>query len=112
MGDDCLRKVAQAIAGCLRRPGDTVARYGGEEFAVILPNTDLAGAGHMARSIGDTVSQLMIPHAESDAAGHVTISLGVAALFPSTGYHIDRFIKKADTALYKAKKQGRNRVVS
>jgi diguanylate cyclase (GGDEF)-like protein/PAS domain S-box-containing protein len=111
MGDDCLRTVAQAIEDCLRRPGDLVARYGGEEFAVILPNTDLEGAGHIAQTIRDAVSRLAIPHADSAAADHVTISLGVSAALPAAERDADTFLKTADTALYDAKKQGRNRVV-
>lgn len=111
MGDDCLRTVAQTIESCLRRPGDSVARYGGEEFAVILPNTDLDGAAYIANTIRDTVGRLMIPHASSNTADHVTISLGVAAAIPSTSLDADAFIGKADTALYAAKEQGRNRVI-
>lgn len=111
MGDDCLRTVAQTIDSCLRRPGDTVARYGGEEFAVILPNTNINGAGHMAQSIRDAISRRRIPHAESTAAEHVTISLGAVAACPSSDFDVAAFIEKADTALYAAKKQGRNQVV-
>jgi len=103
MGDDCLRTVAQTIEHCLRRPGDRVARYGGEEFAVILPNTDLDGAGYIANAIRESVEQLMIPHASSASTEHVTISLGVAAAIPSAAMDVDAFIKKADAALYTAK---------
>lgn len=111
MGDDCLRTVAQTIENCLRRPGDRVARYGGEEFAVILPNTDREGAEYIANTIRDTVGRLMIPHASSAVAEHVTISLGVAAAVPSTAMDVDAFIKKADAALYSAKEKGRNQVI-
>ena len=111
MGDDCLRRVAQTIEHCLRRPGDSVARYGGEEFAVILPNTDLDGAGYIANAIRESVARLRIPHASSAAAEHVTISLGVTAAVPSAALDVEGFIRKADAALYTAKEQGRNQIV-
>ncbi|HED2998902.1 TPA: diguanylate cyclase, partial [Citrobacter freundii] len=60
--DDTLKIVAATIAGSLQRPGDMAARYGGEEFAVVLPNTDLAGARHIAERIRENVEKLRIPH--------------------------------------------------
>src|SRR5690606_13952410 len=60
-GDEALVAVAQAAATTLRRPGDLVARYGGEEFAVLLPNTDRAGAEALAQTILDTVRALALP---------------------------------------------------
>ncbi len=61
--DNCLRAVARAININLKRPGDLADRYGGEGFAVILPQTDLYGAQHIAKIIGSEIQQLKIPHA-------------------------------------------------
>lgn len=109
-GDECLRAVAGAIGGAIFRPADMSARYGGEEFSVIMPNTDLAGAQAVAERICKAVGELAIPHAASSTAPHVTISLGVAAIVPTACSNLENLIAAADTALYQAKKEGRNRV--
>ena len=77
-GDDCLRRVARALAECVARPGDLVARYGGEEFVFILPETSLSGAVELAEKIRRSVLNLSIPHQSSPTSEYVTISLGVA----------------------------------
>ncbi|WP_084455593.1 sensor domain-containing diguanylate cyclase [Novosphingobium rosa] len=112
VGDDCLRAVASAIQSALRRPADLAARYGGEELAVILPDTDAAGAVQVAEAIRNAVQALAIPHSEN-AGGIVTISTGVATALSRTGASIQMpssLLQAADTALYKAKSNGRNRV--
>jgi len=110
-GDDCLRRVADALTAAMRRPSDFLARYGGEEFIAILPDTDAPGASIVASNACTQVERLAICHLGS-AGGVVTVSCGVAscsgeecAIAPGD------FIKKADQALYQAKKAGRNRVV-
>jgi diguanylate cyclase (GGDEF)-like protein/PAS domain S-box-containing protein len=110
MGDDCLWSVAQAIAEAVRRPADIAARYGGEEFAVILPDTPLKGALHVAEAIRCAVTALQIHHPRSTAAAHVTLSLGVAATVPDRNGSIEMLLQAADSALYQAKSEGRNRV--
>ncbi|MEN9216212.1 MAG: diguanylate cyclase [Gloeomargarita sp. HHBFW_bins_162] len=110
-GDDCLRRVAQAISQVANRPGDLVARYGGEEFAVILPNTPLARAMIMAERIRQAVAQLRIPHDKSLVHGYVTLSLGVTSILPSPETSPAQLVAAADQALYQAKQQGRNCVV-
>ena len=110
-GDECLRQVAQAVANCLQREEDLAARYGGEEFAVILPNTDGAGALEVAEKIRKAVENLLIPHEKSLAKSVVTLSLGACSLIPESGSEMNSIIKSADEALYKAKQTGRNRVV-
>ena len=110
-GDICLSSVAKAIRSQLRRPADLAARYGGEEFAAILPSTDPEGARHVAELIRGEVERLNLPHAASSAADHVTISVGVASLVPRDGVSPDELIRRADEALYRAKKEGRNRTV-
>ncbi len=110
-GDACLQSVAQALRGCVVRPGDFVARYGGEEFVVVLPGTPVEGALHIAEQIRTDIRKLSINHAGSDVDPFVTLSLGVAQGVPSPETKADAVLRAADAALYKAKKQGRNRVV-
>ncbi|WP_137939204.1 diguanylate cyclase [Chitinivorax sp. B] len=109
-GDECLRKIANALQDQLHRPGDLLARYGGEEFVILLPNTTLAGGIFIAEGMLKAVSTLKIPHAASSAADHVTLSLGVAATVPSEATAEGFLMYGADQALYSAKKSGRNRV--
>ena len=108
-GDDCLRAVAGAISDCVNRPADLTARYGGEEFALILPETDSHGAKAIAACILEKVRKLGIRHAASDAAETVTISLGVATAVPGNDSAAPSLVDKADSALYRAKENGRNR---
>lgn len=110
-GDQCLRQIAQLIQNTLHRPVDFCARYGGEEFIILLPETDLQGAKHFAEIIRQEVEYLHIPNENALPYQIVTISLGVAT---TTEMHAiasyEKLINLADTALYNAKKQGRNRV--
>ncbi|AFY45415.1 diguanylate cyclase [Nostoc sp. PCC 7107] len=108
-GDDCLIRVAQTVQQTVRRPADLVARYGGEEFAILLPNTDLAGAINVAQSIQQAIHVLAIPHVQSDVENIVTVSLGVTSLIPTWEIKPDILIALADQALYNAKQQGRDR---
>ena len=111
-GDRCLIAIAATIHQCMQRPMDLAARYGGEEFAAILPNTGATGAMYIAEKIRLAVQDLNIEHAAVD--GHVTISLGVASMIPTTARQdcpTSELIKIADQALYQAKNQGRNRSV-
>jgi diguanylate cyclase (GGDEF)-like protein len=87
------------------------ARYGGEEFAVLLPETDADGACCVARRILDAIRGLRIPHATSEAAPHVTVSLGVACLTAAGDIDHRILIQLSDEALYAAKNSGRNRVI-
>lgn len=109
-GDRCLRAVAQAIRQAVHRPADLVARYGGEEFAVILVDTDLAGAVAVAEKICNAVRLLETPHQASLVEQHVTLSVGAASLVPQTELSPAFLIEWADQSLYRAKQRGRNRV--
>ncbi len=109
-GDACLKKIAEVLNGTLHRPGDLLARYGGEEFVVVLPCTDREGAYLMAEIMRARIEELAIPHAASTAFGHVTVSLGVASLIPKHSTKLDELQLDADKALYRAKREGRNRV--
>ncbi|MBN8901594.1 MAG: diguanylate cyclase [Rhodospirillales bacterium] len=109
-GDVCLQGIASAIEGVLRRPADLAARYGGEEFVVMLPDTDHAGARHMAERIRAAVRALAKPHPESPY-GIVTVSLGVATAWPLPNGEPGgqgALVSAADHALYEAKASGRN----
>ena len=111
-GDDCLVRVAQAIAQVPQRPTDLVARYGGEEFVVILSNTDTQGALKVAQAIQDAIADLAIPHENSMISDHITLSLGVASLIPTSDQSLGNLIAYADQALYTAKKEGRDRAIA
>ncbi|MDD5479121.1 sensor domain-containing diguanylate cyclase [Rhodoferax sp.] len=131
-GDECLIKVAQAIAASVNRTGELAARYGGEEFAVVLPDADLARAQDTAERICQAVRSLNMAHAKSTAATIVTVSIGVVSVQPvftptsprtldaSSGdtttsampTGVQRMVNQADEALYRAKQTGRNRAVA
>ena len=113
-GDLCLQRVARALTGALMRPADQVFRYGGEEFVGLLPGTDAAGAADVAEQLRAAVEALAIPHEHASTAAVVTLSLGVATLDPGqeTASDTQSLLKRADEALYEAKKAGRNRVAS
>lgn len=110
-GDDCLKKVAEALGNTLKRPADFVARYGGEEFVCLLPNTNFDGGKTAAEMLRQSVENLAIPHPLSQAATHVTISLGLASLGTVAGDNAAILVEMADKALYTAKQSGRNRTV-
>ena len=109
-GDECLRRIATTIRNQLKRPADLAARYGGEEFACILPETGHAGAMHFARSVGDAIRALGMAHATAAHSDVVTISLGVCSGHAQTGVGPQAMLESADTQLYAAKAQGRDRV--
>ncbi len=111
-GDDCLRKVAEALEGSLRRSADTVARYGGEEFVAILPGTEPDGASTVAETLRQAVELLAIAHAYSAVSQVVTVSAGVASAIPMADSSAGTLVACADKRLYEAKFEGRNRVKS
>ena len=105
-GDDCIRRVARALAANVLRSDDLIARYGGDEFAAILHDIDLDDAIHVAERIRLAVADLAIPAHEEGAK--ITVSIGVAACLP--GENSNDLLRRADDALYRAKEGGRNRV--
>ena len=109
-GDICLKRISRVLAIVSKRAQDLPARYGGEEFVVLLPQTDLEHGRKLAEEIRYEVAALAIPHAYSEAAAVVTISLGVASFIPDSKHHPEDLVALADEALYAAKGQGRNRV--
>ena len=109
-GDDCLRSVARVLRESARRAGDLVARYGGEEFVVVAVEMDGAAACDLAEGMRAAVEALALPHALSAVGRVVTVSIGVATIVPDAGMPVDKLLRQADEALYRAKSGGRNRV--
>lgn len=104
-------QIIRFVAGCLtRHSGDThvVARYGGEEFAIVMPNTDPAGAIDISERIRKTVeSKKLLRKSTNEDLGNITVSLGVATY--REGESIEELIERSDANLYKSKTEGRNR---
>ena len=109
-GDRVLRAIAQALRTCVDRSGDLVARYGGEEFAVLLPATAGDGALIVAAAIRASIDALEFAHATTPS-GRLTVSIGVACRIPDSSLPAETLVEAADSALYLAKGQGRDRVV-
>ena len=118
-GDECLCKVAQLLQTCARRPADAVARIGGEELALILPHTPAAGGMEVAQTILTALEDAALPHLRSRVADHVTVSLGLACLEPSSDIDTETTVaaiardlgERAAQALSEAKDSGRARFV-
>jgi diguanylate cyclase (GGDEF)-like protein len=105
-GDRCLQKIAQVLTDSVHAASDLVARYGGEEFVIILSNTDQEGALVVAKRIFQLLSDLEIPHRTSDKHC-VTLSMGIAAIYPTSSSSPRALVMATDLALYTAKAQGR-----
>ncbi|MBV1880181.1 MAG: GGDEF domain-containing protein [Pseudomonadales bacterium] len=109
-GDQCLKVVADTLGRIERRPSDVVARYGGEEFVIILPGMAELKATDFAESVRNDIERLRIPHRASTVMDCVTVSIGVATITPGPNCKPNMIVREADTALYQAKEEGRNRV--
>jgi diguanylate cyclase (GGDEF)-like protein len=109
-GDMCLQQVAACLKQNLSRNIDWIARYGGEEFVVVLPDTDLKGAVHVAERLIKAVKNLGIVHEYSSVNKVVTLSIGAASSLNADNAR--KLFELADQNLYRAKQQGRNRVVA
>ncbi len=108
-GDEVLRTLAKLMIDNLRSI-DVAARYGGEEFALVLPETDKKAARIVADKIKRLVQEYKFQNEETQPNGSITVSIGVAS-FPEDGEKMDNLINIADQRLYRAKADGRNRVV-
>ena len=106
-GDDVLKQVARVIQESSTRSTDLAARFGGEEFVVILTDVPQAGASHVAERMVQGVRDLNIAH----GTDRVTISVGVATAWPDSEGDPARLVNAADLALFRAKNEGRNRLV-
>jgi diguanylate cyclase (GGDEF)-like protein len=109
-GDLCLRNIVGAVRDCIFRPGDFVARYGGEEFIVVLPQTSGDNANLLAIKIREKIAARDLRRIDTPERP-VTVSLGIATFDPAAEIlGPDELIRRADHALYQAKKHGRDQV--
>ena len=109
-GDILLKKAAETFVQTLKRSTDFIARWGGEEFAALLPGTDIKGAVDVAEYIRNNIENMTVLCAADGCETSITVSIGANSVIPESNSSIDNFISQADTALYKAKANGRNRV--
>lgn len=109
VGDEVIRRVARAIQGRLRA-SDITGRYGGEEFCVFLPDTVLYDALDIAESLRAGIQGL--DDIKSLGRAAVTVSIGAAELNPDAHRSLEEVIEEADAMMYRAKEEGRNRVVA
>lgn len=108
-GDDCLKRLASVFKAQARRVGDLAVRYGGEEFVLILANTDVSTIRLITEKVRQAVEAINIPH-ELSSFGKVTVSIGVAIMTEDSAQNPEGLLNEADEALYRAKREGRNRV--
>ncbi|MCL1947903.1 MAG: GGDEF domain-containing protein [Chitinivibrionia bacterium] len=111
-GDKLLIALSGVLKRSVHRPSDLAGRLGGEEFGILLPNTDLAGAVHIAEGVRGEVERLRIKVPETNQITTCTVSIGAASMVPSNNNVYEMIMKMADGYLYKAKENGRNRVYS
>lgn len=108
VGDEVLKTLADLLLSFAQRAGDLAVRLGGDEFLVMLPGTDSPQAAALAQDLVRQVEQAQF----AAPVGQATVSVGVATLVPSSGLHnLEELLSHTDKALYKAKREGRNRVV-
>ncbi|MCP5145382.1 MAG: GGDEF domain-containing protein [Gammaproteobacteria bacterium] len=110
VGDDYLVSLSDVLTRTLRRAGDMVARYGGEEFAILLPDTGFNAAMQVAASLQNAVREAPIAHAPGTSK--VTVSIGLTTTTVPVEITSRELVRQADDALYRAKRQGRNRTVA
>ncbi|MDB9374529.1 response regulator [Nodularia sphaerocarpa] len=110
-GDICIRDVGNILNDTAPNHQVLVARYGGEEFAVIMPYTDACAAFYVATGMQAGVINLQISHRGSTISDYLTMSMGVATITPTWESSPADLVMAADKALYRAKKEGRNRIV-
>lgn len=109
-GDECLVKIAHSLNKTISKWSDWVARFGGEEFIVILSKTNESEANIIAGNLRAEIENLKIPHNTSNVSKYITVSIGVCTVRTDQFSEVNDVISLANKALYKAKKEGRNRV--
>jgi diguanylate cyclase (GGDEF)-like protein len=110
-GDECLQAISSCMQKHVQRMTDTLTRYGGEEFAIIMSDTDTKDSLIIAEKIRSEVEGLSILH-EGSSYNKVTVSMGVSTLLEGMIVSHAQLFDKADKALYKAKKTGRNKIIT
>jgi len=111
-GDECLKRVVKAMRSCISRSEDHISRYGGEEFTLTLPSTDSEGALKIMERINNALAAAEINHPNSSVSNYVTLSAGIATVIPIPSLSVSDFLSEADSALYRAKESGRNKVIT
>jgi len=111
-GDECLKSVGKVLKGFGKRPNDICARYGGEEFSIVFGNTSLDQAKALVSELLNEIRLLNIPNEASPTLPILTISIGLAEMYPSNEGSVKDLIRQSDKLLYMAKKKGRNRVLT
>ena len=109
-GDECLRRVAQAMDASASRSRDLCARLGGEEFVLLLAATDEEAARNVAERCRKLLGHEEIPHARSGVGRLVTVSMGVGTIVPGSQDDPSVFLDRVDRRLYQAKSAGRDRI--
>jgi diguanylate cyclase (GGDEF)-like protein len=112
LGDECLVKIGDTLNKINKRPGDLFARYGGEEFAFVFANATTEQASVPVTNIVDSIRDLEIPNIMSPTNPNVTVSVGLATIYPDAGNEQKDLMAAADSRLYSAKHDGRDRIVS
>jgi diguanylate cyclase (GGDEF)-like protein len=110
-GDLVLKRLADLMERATSRAGEVVGRYGGEEFILVLPGAGDEAARRTAERLRELVMAEKMPHKHSQVANIITISQGVVTFTPDADESPSELIKRADTALYRAKHKGRNAIV-
>jgi diguanylate cyclase (GGDEF)-like protein len=108
-GDRLLRRFSDRLRKQARNT-DVVTRYGGEEFAILMPDTDISMAAHLAERIRKDFQDRPVAEHGMEPAGKTTVSIGCAQLTDKTGSKADDLIRMADDCLYRAKNNGRNQI--
>lgn len=111
-GDDILREFGDIMKNSIKRSSDFIARYGGEEFVIVLYDTDIADATQVCVRIQNNIKSLHGFESQWGKIGTITMSFGIASMVPNADNNYENLIISADMALYKAKHEGRNRIVS
>ncbi|NPU93549.1 MAG: GGDEF domain-containing protein [Gammaproteobacteria bacterium] len=110
-GDNCLIRLAAALAGCCKRPLDFAGRYGGEEFLVMWFDAEPNESEAFARRVRESIQELGIRHDASGVHSEVTISGGMVTGIPDSQHLTEKLLHQADQCLYRAKESGRNRII-
>lgn len=110
-GDTCLKRVGQVLTSAATRSRDFVARFGGEEFVLVLPETDETSAAKIGERCRNLLFREQIPHEKSLVSQILSVSLGIGTIIPTHSDEPITFIEEVDRRLYRAKQNGRNRIV-